>query len=96
VRFSRFLSSPSLADVQALTRPELSAVVAVADPLSLATFWLTAVDVAGEVARAQQGLGDIPTKVIDGRAGRPAATLPAITSALGDGAHILYLPGHRG
>lgn len=94
VLFSRFLSSPSLADVQAPARPDLSAAVAVANPPSLATFGLAAVNVAGEVAQAQQSLGAIRTTILDGRGGRPAATISALTAALRDGVHILYLVCH--
>ncbi|MEI6779037.1 MAG: tetratricopeptide repeat protein, partial [Chloroflexales bacterium] len=92
--FSRFLSSPHLADVQAEARPALRAVVAVANPAALATLGMPAVDVVGEVARAQQGLGDIPTTILDGADGRPAASLPSLAAALRDGAHILYLVCH--
>jgi CHAT domain-containing protein len=52
------------------------------------------VDVAGEVARAQTGLGDIPTTVLDGRADRPTATLSALADALRAEHHILYLVCH--
>ena len=92
--FSRFLSSPYLANVQASARPALRAVVAVANPSALATLGMPEVDVVGEVARAQQGLGDIPPTILDGADGRPAASLPSLAAALRDGAHILYLVCH--
>ncbi len=92
--FSRFLSSPHLADVPATARPALRAVVAVANPAALSTLGMPEVDVAGEVARAQQGLGDIPPTILDGADGRPAASLPSLAAALRDGAHILYLVCH--
>ncbi len=94
VPFSRFLSSAILTDVQAATWPELRAVVAVANPLALATFGMSPVNVADEVSRAKQGFGDIPTTILDGQADRPAATLAALATALRDGAHILYLVCH--
>jgi len=92
--FSRYLSSPSLVDVQAPDRPALRAVVAVANPAALPALGMTPVDVSGEVTRAQAGLGEIPTAALDGVGGRPAASLPAIAASLRDGAHILYLVCH--
>jgi Tfp pilus assembly protein PilF len=93
-RLSRFLPAASYRPLQLPARPELHAVVAVASPSSLSTYGLPPVDINGEVGRAQQGLGDIPTAVLDGQEGRPAATLPAIAAALRGSAHILYLVCH--
>lgn len=94
IRFSRFLSSPSLAAIQPVTRSSLHAVVAVANPPVLPELRLQPVDVAGEVRRAQASLGDARVTMLDGQAGRPAATLPAIVTALRDVAHVLYLVCH--
>ncbi|NNJ10577.1 tetratricopeptide repeat protein [Chloroflexales bacterium ZM16-3] len=92
--FSRYLATPSLADVQAPAKPALRAVVAVANPATLPTLRMAPVDVPGEVAWAQVGLGDIPTTILDGTDGRPAASLANIAAALRDGAQILYLTCH--
>lgn len=93
VRFSRFLSSASLAEVQFPERPNLRAVVAVANPPTLPP-GMAPINVAIEVERAQQGLGDIPITLLDGRERRPPATLAAIAAALRDGVDILYLVCH--
>lgn len=93
VRFSRFLNSASLSEVQAPERRNLRAAVAVANPSKLPP-GMVPVDVAAEVERAQQGLGDIPVALLDGREGRPSATLAGIASALRDGVDILYLVCH--
>lgn len=94
IRFSRFLGSPSLAEIQASTRPALRALVAIANPPALAHFGFSSVDVGREVARAIAGLGSIRTTIVDGQDRRPSATLDAITKGLRDGAHILYLVCH--
>lgn len=94
IRLSRFLSSSSLGALQTSSYPDLKAVVAVANPAQLATYHLMPVDVAGERGRAEYGLGNIPTTILDGQAGRPAATVAAIATALRRGAHILYLVCH--
>ena len=91
VAFSRFLSSTFLGDVQAPTKPRLRAVVAVS---SAAGPGMAPVDVAGEVARAVAALGDVPATVLDGRAGRPAASLPALADALRAGPQLLVLTCH--
>jgi hypothetical protein len=46
------------------------------------------------VGAALGGLGDIPAELLDGRDGRPAATLAGITAALRGGAPILILACH--
>lgn len=95
IRFSRFLPTASFRPLQLPARPDLRAVVAVANPPTLPP-GMAPVDVAGEVARAQQGLGAIPATVLDGGDGRPRATLPAIAAALRDEPAILYLVCHGG
>jgi CHAT domain-containing protein len=54
----------------------------------------TIVDVAGEVARAQTGLGDVPVTVLDGRDGRPSATLAHLADTLRSGPHVLAITCH--
>lgn len=92
-RLSRFLPTASYQPLQRVGRPELRAVVAVANPAWLPRE-LAPLAVADEVARARRGLAELRTAVVDGQRGRPAATLPAIVDALRDGAHILYLICH--
>jgi hypothetical protein len=91
VALSRYLGSDHLGPIHAAGRPQLRAVVAVS---AAAGPGMAAVDVAGEVARARAGLGHIPATVLDGRAGRPGATLAALADALRGEAHILYLVCH--
>jgi len=93
IRLSRFLPTNSFHPLQLPARPELRAVVAVANPPGLPA-GMSPVDVAGEVARAQQGLGLISAVVLDGSGGRPRATLPNIAAALRSDAQILYLVCH--
>ena len=91
VRLARYLPSASMADLTPPPRPSLRAVVAVAaaTPVGAAP-----VDVPGLTGAAGTGLSDIPKNVLDGRDGRPAATLANLTSALRDGAPILFLACH--
>ena len=93
VRLARFLPTTSYQPIHQANPSELHAVVACANPSWLPRE-LQAVDVVGEVVRAQQSLGDIRTSVLDGRGDRPATTIPAITAALRDNIHILYLVCH--
>lgn len=94
VRFSRYLNTSNLDGVQVPSRPNLQAVIAVANPAALPSYKLQPIDVLSEVARAQTGLGDIPALLLDGQEGRSAATLPAIADALRGGAQVLYLVCH--
>ena len=49
---------------------------------------------AGEVERARKALGDIPTTVLASSPTGPPVTLSAISAALRDQPHILYLTAH--
>ncbi len=89
VRLARYLPAASMADLTPPPRPALRAVVAVAAPDGAAP-----VDVPGLTGAAGAGLSDIPKNVLDGRDGRPAATLANLTHALRDGAPILFLACH--
>ncbi|WP_129630493.1 CHAT domain-containing protein [Candidatus Oscillochloris fontis] len=92
--FSRFMVTASLAEVQAPAKPTLHAVIAVANPDLLPRYQMAPVDVAAEVQRAQRGLGDLAATILDGREGRPSASLANIAAALREGASILYLVCH--
>jgi hypothetical protein len=91
VAFSRYISSDHLGDVRAATRPQLNALIAVS---SAAGPGMAPVDVTSEVERAVAALGDTPAAVLDGREGRPAASLPALADALRGEAQLLYLVCH--
>jgi tetratricopeptide (TPR) repeat protein len=94
ILFSRFLSSKRLSEVETVDYSEIRAAIAIANPASLTDFNLAPINVEEEVERAKHGLGDIQLRVLDGRAGRPSATLQAIAAALRDGFHILYIVCH--
>lgn len=88
VRLARYLPSASLIDL--VPRPALRAVIAAsaAGPPDAPP-----VDLVGLTEAARTGLADIPTKLLDGRAGREPATLAALTAAL-RGAPLLCLICH--
>jgi predicted HTH transcriptional regulator/tetratricopeptide (TPR) repeat protein len=91
VAFSRSLGKEYQGDLHSATKPQFRAVVAVADAAGPD---MIPVDVGDEVSRAQAGLGDLPMTVIDGRDGRPSATLAHLAEALRDEPSILYLTCH--
>lgn len=63
VRMVRTLDSADLTPVIIRPRPELRALVVVANPINLSAFNLAKVDGEGEVARARAALGDISSPV---------------------------------
>jgi len=95
ILFSRYLSSLDWQPVGLRPKGALRALVVIANPAGLGEWQpdgrpLAAIDVNGELARAQQGLGDIPiTPLISG-----SANLDEITARLRDGCDILYLVCH--
>ena len=91
VVFSRFQGDEYQRDLHVTSKPQLRAVVAVADASGPG---MIPVDVAEEVARAQAGLGDLPITVIDGRDGRPTANLDHLAEALRAEPSILFLTFH--
>ena len=93
VRLVRTLDSPDLTPVVIPPRPELRALVIVANPSNLGTFQLAEVDVDGEVARARAALGDIPTTILGDSPDR-RATLANIMAALRDEPQIVILVAH--
>jgi hypothetical protein len=100
--FSRFLYSSDWGQISLRSKGELHALVFVANPvelvrgLELAGQKLAAVDVAGEVARAQEGLKGIPViEVLESQAGQPGrASLENLKQRLRQGIDILYLVCH--
>lgn len=96
VRLSRYLESRDFTPLAIPIRPELRALVIVANPTNLAAYKLAEVDVEGEVGRARTALGDIPTTIIgdhpDAQARR--ATLATIAAALRDAPHLVVLVCH--
>ena len=95
ILFSRYLSSLDWQPVGPCPKGDLRALVVVANPAGLGKWQpggqpLAALDVAGELARAQAGLGVIPiTPLAHG-----SAYLEGIVAHLRDGYDILYLVCH--
>jgi hypothetical protein len=89
--FSRYLSVGDWRPVRLRPRAALRALVAIANPANLGEYKFAAVDAAGELERARQGLGNIPVTAL---ADPGSATLDNIIGKLRDGYDILYLVGH--
>ncbi|MBX0330026.1 SUMF1/EgtB/PvdO family nonheme iron enzyme [Oscillochloris sp. ZM17-4] len=89
--FSRYLGTADLRDVQAPERPELRIIIAAASPEGAA---MPPIDTAQEAARIRSALGDLTVITLDGQAGRPAATLAAITNELRHGGTVLTVICH--
>lgn len=94
ILFSRYLGSRDLSDIQASHRPDLKALVMVANPTDLDDYQLAPVDVDGEVVRCCAALGNIPITTVADTGDGQHATLNALVAALRDGYHILYLVCH--
>jgi hypothetical protein len=94
VFFSRYLSSLDYRPITLRAKGDLKALVAIANPSNLSEYpALGAVDVAGELKRAQDGLDGIPvTPLPAGASGH--CTLNAIIDCLGQGYDILYIVAH--
>ena len=91
--FSRYLGSLDWRPVRLRPKGQLRALVMVANPADLERQNMTAVDVAGEIARARQGLGEIPVTAVPEKEG-DHATLGTMIGCLREGYDILYLVCH--
>jgi hypothetical protein len=91
VLLSRYLSSADWRPVRLRPRSDLRALAVIANPSDLAQYELAKVDVAGELARARESLGEIPVEPL---ASGGAATLNKMVEKLRDGYDILYLVCH--
>jgi hypothetical protein len=89
--FSRYLSVSDWRPVRLRPRAALRALVVIANPGNLGEYKREPVDVAGELERARQGLGNIPVTAL---AEPGSATLDGIAARLREGYDILYLVGH--
>ena len=90
VYFSRYLSSGDWRPVKLRPKGDLRALVAIANPADLGRYNLAPVDVEGELARAQAGLGTIPVTALFGG----GANLNNLVAQLREGYDILYLVAH--
>lgn len=88
---SRFMVSRDWRPVKLRAKSELTALIAVAAPSNAGEYGLAEVDLAGEVARARQGLAGIRTTVI----GEEQPTTPdLLVEKLRGGVDVLYLVCH--
>jgi hypothetical protein len=99
ILFSRYLSSADWRQVQPPSRAELNALVVIANPGDLPRYQMAPVDVPGELARAEEGLGNIPLQALcrpesptDNVVGQP--TREQILDRLREGCEILFLVAH--
>ncbi len=91
ILFSRYLSSLDWRPVRLRPQADLSALVVIANPANLDRYQLTPVDVAGELARAKAGLGNMRTSEL---ASGGQAHLNNLIAKLGEGYDIVYLACH--
>jgi hypothetical protein len=96
ILFSRYLSSLDWRPVRLRPKGELGALVVVANPSNLSDYQnLAALDVDGEIQRAQQSLAGVNVTTLPGGKDTPRATLLNLINALRDNApDILYLACH--
>jgi hypothetical protein len=95
ILFSRYHSSSDWRPVRLRPKGELSALAMVANPSDLAGYKLAPVDVAGELDRARQGLGDIPVHALPGPGSGQHATVKNLLDRLREKEFdILYLVCH--
>jgi hypothetical protein len=96
ILFSRYLSSTDVRPSLLKSRDEMKALVVIANPSDLGTGKLPApIDAAGELARAKQGLKDIPVTAFPEPGSSERATLNnIITKFSGNDYDILYLVCH--
>lgn len=93
VFFSRYLSSVDWRSVKLRSKGALKALVSIANPGGLDQYSLAAVDVPGELARAQAALKDIPVSALPAQPGE-RCTLDNIIAQLRTGYDVLYLVAH--
>ena len=92
ILFSRYLASSGFKEVHRRPKSGVKALVAVANPADLAEYGLAAVDVAGEVGRAESSLRGLPITVLRPEGER--CTLSGLVNRLQDGYDIFYLVAH--
>ncbi len=93
--FSRYLSSLDWRPVRLRAKGELHALVMAANPSDLSENKLAPVDVQGEIARAEQNLGDITVSSLPDPNGEQQATLNNLVDNLREiKPDILYLVCH--
>ena len=91
VLVARYLSSNDWRPVKLQPKGTLKALTGASNPSDLGK--MAPVDVAGELGRAKEALGDIPVTELPGSGGN-RCSLDAIVTHLRDGFDILYLAAH--
>ncbi len=92
VLLSRYIDSASTQPVTARARGTMTALIVVAAPQDLTTFHLAPIDVAAEVVRAHEALGQIRTTILS--SSDQPVTMAALRFALSEMPDILYLVCH--
>mgnify|MGYP001202586510 CR=1 FL=1 len=92
IRFVRYAVTPDLNPIVIPPRPNLRALIIVANPSDLAQYGLAPIDVYSEVDRARAALGDIPITILgDHTDALGRATSNRIIAQLRDGTSIVLL-----
>lgn len=99
IRFSRYLPSRSTAPaLPVVSRDDMRALVAVANPTDLKHYHLAPIDVPEEVRRTraalQKGIDGEKVTVLARETGGPPPTLNTIATSLRDSYSVFYLVGH--
>lgn len=94
IYISRYLGSEDLTPIRPVAQAALRALIVVANPVDLSRYGLQPLDVAGEVQRAQRGLGVIPATILTHEQRSRPVTLETLTDALQAHPQILYLVCH--
>ncbi|MFL7867447.1 MAG: CHAT domain-containing protein, partial [Anaerolineales bacterium] len=92
ILFSRYLASEAWKGAHPRPKKKVKALVAVSNPSDLADYQLAAVNVSGELERAQGSLRDIELKSLPDDLEK--CTLENLTAHMRDGYDILYLVAH--
>lgn len=92
ILFSRYLASSGLKEIHPRSKSATKALVAVANPSDLDKYAMPAVDVAGEVGRAEHSLQGLPIQILQPEGER--CTLSGLVNNLQNGYDIFYLAAH--
>ena len=93
--FSRYLASANWRPVRLRPKAILKALIVIANPANLTEYGLAAIDIAGEMERAQQGLGQMTAQALpDHSSNLGHASLDNLFACLRDDYDILYLVCH--
>jgi hypothetical protein len=94
VLLARAAAAGSLAPRALPARPQLRALLAVADPADGHRFGLGPLAPTGGPERVREALAELPTALLPAPAARRRTTLAEVMDGLHDGAHVLVLVAH--